>query len=122
MADKLTISLQISGILYLVLATLMFMTVSYWRIHSKAGWPGWTILVPFYNMYIDLKIAGKPGWWLIFFFLPLIQLPFMLLMYIGMAANFGKGALFAFGMFMLPFPFWPILAFDGSEYIGDNIE
>ncbi len=33
-----------------------------WRILTKAGEPGWKILIPFYNIYIMLKIVRLKTW------------------------------------------------------------
>lgn len=30
-------------------------------------------LIPIYNIFILLKITGKPGWWTIIFFIPLVD-------------------------------------------------
>ena len=52
------------------LAVIVLMIVSGWKVYVKAGQPGWAAIVPIYNVYIMLKIAGKPGWWLVLFFVP----------------------------------------------------
>lgn len=98
------------------LAVMVLMVVSMWKVFTKAGQPGWACLVPFYNIYIMLKIAGKPGWWLILFLIPVVNLIMAIITYIALAANFGKGAGFAIGMIFLPFVFFPMLAFGDAEY------
>lgn len=102
------------GLIWLALVVLM--VVSSWKIFTKAGQPGWACIVPFYNVYILLKIAGKPGWWLILFLIPVVNLIMAIITYIALAANFGKGAGFAIGMIFLPFIFFPMLAFGDAEY------
>ncbi|MGA1264674.1 MAG: DUF5684 domain-containing protein [Prochlorothrix sp.] len=49
----------------LQLAVIAVLIVSAWKVNTKAGYPGWAVFVPFYNVYISLKVAGRPGWWLI---------------------------------------------------------
>ena len=49
------------------LAILVFYVACVWIIFAKAGRPGWAAIIPIYNYYIALKIAGKPGWWLLLF-------------------------------------------------------
>ena len=98
------------------LAVMVLMVVSMWKVFTKAGQPGWACLVHFYNIYIMLKIAGKPGWWLILFLIPVVNLIMAIITYIALAANFGKGAGFAIGMIFLPFVFFPMLAFGDAEY------
>ena len=63
-----------------------------------------------------LKIAGKPGWWLILFFVPIVNIVIGIIAMVGLAANFGKGGGFVVGLLFLPFVFYPILAFGSAEY------
>jgi hypothetical protein len=38
----------------------ILLLVAYWRVLEKAGYPGWGILIPFYNLYLVFKLAGRP--------------------------------------------------------------
>ena len=98
------------------LAVMIFMLVAYWKLFAKAAQPGWACIIPFYNIYILLKIAGKPGWLLILCFVPVANIIVAFLMCIGLAENFGKGSGFAVGLFFLAFIFVPILGFGGAQY------
>jgi len=100
------------------LAIIVLMIVSMWQIFTKAGQPAWASIIPFYNLYILLKIAAKPGWWLILFLIPLVNLVFAFLLCLAVAEKFGKSTGFAVGMFFLPFIFYPILAFSDAQYSG----
>src|SRR5258708_398731 len=64
-------------------------------VFQKAGQPLWAGFVPFYNTYILLKIVGRPGWWLIFYFIPILNLIFTIIVYLDLAKSFGKGVGFA---------------------------
>lgn len=105
-----------SGVFLLSLLIAVFILVAMWRVFAKAGQPGWGCLIPFYNVYLMLKIAGKPGWWLIFFFIPIVNIVVQIVMTIGIAKNFGRGGWFAAGLIFLPIIFFPILAFGESVY------
>ena len=102
----------------IALVICVFMVAAMWRVFTKAGQPGWGCLIPFYNVYLMLKIAGKPGWWLVFFFIPVINLVVQIVMTIDIAKNFGRGGWFAAGLIFLPIIFFPVLAFGESVYIG----
>lgn len=102
----------------IALVICVFMIAAMWRVFTKADQPGWGCLIPFYNVYLMLKIAGKPGWWLVFFFIPVINLVVQIVMLIDIARNFGRGGWFAAGLIFLPIIFFPILAFGDSSYIG----
>ncbi|MDP8265858.1 MAG: DUF5684 domain-containing protein [Candidatus Aceula meridiana] len=101
---------------------VLLILVSTWKVCNKAGYPGWSQLVPFYGVYVQCKIAGKPGWWLLLFFVPIVSIIVAFAVYIGIARNFGKGVGFGLGLIFLPFIFWPILAFDNSQYMSNESE
>jgi len=103
-------------IIDIVFAALMI--ASMWIIFTKAGEPGWASIIPFYNMIVLLKISGKPLWWLILFFIPIVNFIIIIITIIALAAKFGKGAGFVVGMILLPIIFFPILAFGDASYSG----
>jgi uncharacterized protein DUF5684 len=87
-----------------------------WKTFEKAGKPGWACLVPIYNLWVMLAIAGKPWWWLLLLFIPLVNLIVEVLACIALAERFGKGAGFGVGLAFLGFIFFPILGFGDAEY------
>ena len=106
-----------SGFFIIVwLAIAIFYFVTMWKVYVKAGQPGWGIFIPFYNVYLLLKIAGRPGWWLILYFIPIVNIIIEIIVAIDTAKNFGKGTGFGLGLFFLGFIFFPILAFGSATY------
>jgi ABC-type sulfate transport system permease subunit len=106
-----------AGIFWIVeLAIIVLIIAAMWKVFSKAGQPGWAALIPIFNAYVLLKVAGKPGWWLILLFIPVVNIVFGILALAGLAKNFGKGAGFVLGLVFLPFIFYPILGFGGATY------
>jgi len=87
-----------------------------WKIFVKAGKPGWASLIPIYNYVVLLEIAGRPLWWLLLMFIPLVNLVIGIVLVFDVARKFGKGVLFGLGLIFLWFLFTPILAFDDSRY------
>jgi hypothetical protein len=104
--------------LIIPLAILVLVIVAMWKVFTKAGQPGWAVLIPIYNAYVLCKIAGKPGWWVILLFIPLVNFVIAIILAIGVANNFGKGAGFGIGLAFLPMIFYPILAFGDATYGG----
>jgi len=98
------------------LAFAVFMVVVQWKIFVKAGEPGWASIVPIYNAVLLMKIAGKPGWWVILMFVPFANLVVVILMDIGLARNFGRSDGFAAGLIFLPVIFLAVLALGDSRY------
>jgi phage FluMu protein Com len=100
------------------LGLVVLCIVGVWKLFVKAGQPGWAALIPIYNTYVMLKVAGKPGWWLILFFIPAVGFVIAILVALAIAAAFGKGAGFAVGLILLPIVFYPILGFGSAQYKG----
>ena len=99
-----------------MLVLVVVVLASIWRVYEKAGQPGWASIIPIYNLYILMKIAGKPGWWLLLCFIPLVNIIVLILVYVALAENFAKGPGFALGLLLLGFIFFPILAWGDAVY------
>ena len=103
------------------LAIVIFYIATLWKIFTKAGKPGWASIIPIYNTWVLCEIGGKPGWWFLLMMIPFLGIIFYIIVLIGVAENFGKGAGFAIGMLLLSFIFFPILAFGSAQYRGPAI-
>ncbi len=113
-----------TGVMIILVVLLIFalvMIVAQWKIYEKAGQAGWKCLVPLYNMYVMVLICGKPWWWFLLLLIPVVSVAIYLLMMLALAERFGKGPLFGVGLFFLPFICFPVLAFDGSVYLGQPV-
>lgn len=104
------------GIVGLIVGILMI--IAMWKVFSKAGKPGWAAIIPIYNYIVWCQIVGRPVWWFLLLFLcfPI----FYIILSIDMAKSFGQGVGFAIGMILLPFIFWPMLAFGSATYQGPS--
>ena len=100
------------------LAILVFLIAAMWKVFTKAGKAGWLVLIPIVNIYQLLKIAGRPGWWLILFLIPLVNLIISILVSMDIAKSFGKGAGFGLGLAFLSPIFYPIMGFGSATYKG----
>ncbi|MGA2584757.1 MAG: DUF5684 domain-containing protein [Tepidisphaeraceae bacterium] len=107
----------IPGVIFgLVELTLVVLSIAgLWAVFAKAGYPGWASLIPFYNIYVMLKVAGRPGWWLILCFIPFVNLIIIVIPF-DIAKRFGKGTGFGIGLLLLGFIFYPILGFGDAVY------
>ena len=63
-----------------------------------------------------LMIAGRPAWWIILYFIPLVNFIVAIIVNIDIAKNFGKDAAFGLGLAFLGFIFYPILGFGSATY------
>ena len=98
------------------LAVMVFFIYCGWKIYTKAGQPGWAVIIPIYNIIVMLKIIGKPWWWIFGFLIPFVNFLVMILLAVNLAKVFGKGTGFAIGLILLSFIFYPILAFGDATY------
>ncbi|MFK8007045.1 MAG: DUF5684 domain-containing protein [Saprospiraceae bacterium] len=111
------------GVLFNLVTSLVVITLaSQWRIFRKAGYKGWYALIPIYNLVIMCDIVQKGRWWVLLFFIPLINLIALATITNGMARVFRRSDSFSIGLFFLPFIFFPILAFGKSKYMHDEYE
>ena len=102
----------------IALGIVLTVIIAAWKVFVKADKPGWAILVPIYNAYVMLKIVGRPGWWLILFIIPLVNVIIIAIVYIDLAKSFGKGVGFGLGLFFLNPIFISILGYGAAEYVG----
>jgi signal peptidase I len=101
--------------LLLLLSFNVFM-IGLFMIFRKAGYKGIYALIPFFNIYIWLKIIKKPIWWYVFILIPYINIFTILLMVVETLKCFEKDKLWeqTLGV-LLPFIFIPYLGFNKNE-------
>jgi uncharacterized protein DUF5684 len=102
----------------LILAIVILVIASFWVVFTKAGQPGWASIVPIYNLIILLTIARKPLWWVLLMLIPLVNIVIAIIVAIEVAKNFGKSSGFGLGLALLPFIFYPMLAWSDAQYAG----
>jgi len=102
-------------------AIIILIIVSMWKIFKKAGYKGWAAIIPIYNLYIIQKIIKKPWWWILLMFIPYIGLVWTVWSTNLLGKSFGKKEGFTIGLVLLPFIFYPILAFSSARYTEPSI-
>jgi hypothetical protein len=70
-----------------------------WKLFTKARQPRWAAIIPIYNMYIMTKIGGKPGIWVLLFFIPVVNISFLIWLYNMVSKSFGKDEDLQWGWF-----------------------
>lgn len=88
-----------------------------WCLFQKAGKPGWAAIVPVYNLIVLLEIAGKPVWWVVLFFVPLVNLVFLVFTLLALSRAFGKEDWFIILFFLGGIGYF-ILGFGDAAYKG----
>ncbi|MBL7103581.1 MAG: signal peptidase I [Bacteroidales bacterium] len=104
------------ALLFLLPISFTIPAVFAWQIFEKADEPGWKTIIPFYNLYIWLKIINKPMWWYIFLLIPFINVFMVMLMIVELVKCFEKFALWEQGVAVIfPFVYLPYLGFSSKE-------
>lgn len=101
-------------LIFIVLPLLML--AGMWKTFAKAGEPGWAAIIPFYNLWVLVRISNNDWWWFILFFVPLVNIVAIVKILLDVSKAFGHGVGFMLGLWFLPFIFWPWLGFGDDQY------
>ena len=95
-------------------------TIFGWMVFEKAGRKGWETIIPFYNLYVFLKIIKKPMWWYALLMFPFINVFVYMLMLVELAKCFNKFSLGEqFLAVVFPFFYLPYLGIKEDEKYVD---
>lgn len=105
-----------------VLLLIVLPYIGLYKLFEKAGRPGWEGIVPIYNIYVMLKLSGRPLWWLALMLLPGINILVLIGIIVDFVKSYGKFALLDhIGAVALSFIFLPKWGFDkDTKYLGKS--
>jgi len=106
------------GMVLFYLAVVVVFIIAEWRIFEKGGQPGWAVLIPIYNLYVLLKMVGRPGWWLLLMLIPIVNFIVAIIVLNDLSKSFGQGVGFTLGLIFLSPIFILMLGFGDFKYIG----
>ena len=102
--------------LVIVITAYVWMALCLQIIARKTNTPNtWLAWIPIANIYLMCKVAGKPGWWTVLFFIPIANIVFAILVWMNIAEArnqpgwLGILTIIPIGNFVIP----GILAFSG---------
>lgn len=72
-------------LLYLYFAYTLMIIAN--KTNTENSWYAW---IPIVNFYLMCKIADKPGWWVILFFIPLVNIVISIIVWMKIAEKRGK--------------------------------
>ena len=108
---------MLSLIIYAILVAGM------WKMFEKAGLAGWKAIIPLYNIYLEtVYIAKKEWWYVILYFIPIVNIFAMIKVHMEVAKNFRISSPLAFslGLTFLSVIFYPILGFGEYKFNGED--
>lgn len=114
------LSIQTLPILLTILYTsiilfIISLTIT-WDLMKKAGQQAWSVFVPVYSGTVWLRMASLPAWMTVLLLIPGINLFVWVFGLHRISRNFGKGMGFTVGLIILPFVFYPILAYGKDPF------
>ncbi|NKI27718.1 signal peptidase I [Arenibacter sp. 6A1] len=74
-----------------------------WKLYVKAGRKAWEAAIPVYNAIILMKIIGRPKWWVLLLFIPIINLLMFPVIWVETIRSFGKNSLVDTWLVLLTF-------------------
>lgn len=111
--------LEMLGVLMIpILILTVIVLISYWKLYEKAGKPGWAVLIPIYSTLVLLEIIRKPWYWFLLMLIPFVGIIWAIWAINLFVKSFGKDEGYTVGCILLPYVFFPMLAFSKStKYI-----
>jgi signal peptidase I len=61
-----------------------------WKLYEAAGRKRWEAAIPVYNAIVLMKIIGRPTWWTLLIFIPIINLIMFPVIWVETLRSFGK--------------------------------
>jgi len=61
-----------------------------WKLYQRSGFKAWQAAIPIYNALILMKIINRPMWWVVMFFMPIINLIIFPVVWVETARSFGR--------------------------------
>lgn len=114
-----------AGIAVMIIMVILYfgffglMIAAMWRLFKKANQPGWASIVPLYNIYVLVKLVGRPDWFLLLFLVPFVNIVAIGMLSFDIAKAYGKSPLFGFFGLILFAPIgYMILGFGSATYVG----
>lgn len=91
-------------LLYFGIATLPFTLLSLLglsMLFKKANYTSWHAYIPFYNLWIWIKVIGKPWWWFLLVLIPGVNILVLLAMVVDLLKAFNKHSTFSHSLGIL---------------------
>ncbi len=75
-------------VFFLIIQVIHFLGT--WKLYEAAGKKKWQAAIPVYNSIILMKIIGRPTWWTVLLFIPVINLLMFPVIWVETLRSFGK--------------------------------
>jgi hypothetical protein len=112
-------SASVSPVLLIIeILICLVLVVAQWKMFTKAGKPGWASIIPFYGTWVMFEIICGRGTAMFRLLIPFYNIYWEIKSMIKLAHAYGKSTGFGVGLIFLCPIFLCILGFDKSTYVG----
>ena len=93
-----------------------------WKLYEAAGRKKWEAAIPVYNSIVLMKIIGRPTWWTLLLFIPIINLIMFPVIWVETLRSFGKRTTLDtfFGIATLGFYIYYVNYTQDLKYVSDR--
>jgi len=61
-----------------------------WKLYVAAGRKAWEAFIPVYNAFVLMKIINRSAWWVLFLFIPIINIIMLLIVWVETVRSFDR--------------------------------
>jgi signal peptidase I len=114
---------SLTTVLIIVIGWYLLQSMAYYKFFTKAGQKGWIGFVPFYNYYIHIQIVGRPSYWVLLLFVPIINFFVALTIHLDLLKSFKRYSYLDqfLGVVLAPF-YMMYVAYGPTQYVGKATE
>ncbi|WP_298529034.1 signal peptidase I [uncultured Christiangramia sp.] len=77
-------------IFFLIIQVVHFLGT--WKLYQRAGRKAWEAAIPVYNAVVLMQIINRPKWWVILFFIPIVNLIIIPVTWVETIRSFGRNS------------------------------
>ncbi|MFV8226507.1 signal peptidase I [Christiangramia aquimixticola] len=77
-------------IFFLIIQVVHFLGT--WKLYQRAGRKAWEAAIPVYNAIVLMQIINRPKWWVILFFIPIVNLIIIPVTWVETIRSFGRNS------------------------------
>ncbi len=94
--NKIILFASIFGLVVYVFTSFCLMKIAD-KLEIPNSWLAW---IPIAQIWVMVRAAGKPGWWLILFFIPLVNFVIGLIVFFSIPTSLNKSSLYGLLLFV----------------------
>jgi hypothetical protein len=94
--NKIILFASIFGLVVYVFTSFCLMKIAD-KMEIPNSWLAW---IPIAQIWVMVRAAGKPGWWLILFFIPLVNFVIGLIVFFSIPTSLNKSSLYGLLLFV----------------------